>query len=177
MEVSVTLADIEDARDLFLLAKDRLLDVNDWGHLFPGSYNISLTDRKGRPLHRSAHVDDMIYIAVDNGSGMWISIRTIQYDLFPDIESELISMLLQPAHSPSGLSTGAYPMREETILIKRESTTLTAHCNAGNELPESRDRNPNAHLNTDFDLHPALNILQADLQGLLKGLITVNGHG
>ncbi len=42
MEVSVTAADIDDARDLFLLAKDRLLDVNDWNYSLKGNFRIML---------------------------------------------------------------------------------------------------------------------------------------
>lgn len=176
MEVSTTVAEIDDARDLFLLAKVRLLDVNDWHHLFPGNYNIALTDRRGGPLRRSARVGDMIRISsrnlTGNDSEMWIGIEKIQYDFFPDILSESISMLLQTAYSPSGNGTGE--QKEETIIIKREGTTLTAHCNAGNELPATDDENPNAHLNRDTELHPVLSIPQGDLRELLAGLVAIN---
>ncbi len=175
MEVSTTAADIDDARDLFLLAKDRLLDVNDWNYSLKGNFRIVLTDARGQKLQRSARVDDMICIAASNGAGigseMWIRISRIQYDFFPDISSESISMLLETAHSPSGKGTGADNIRQETILIKREGPTLTAHCNAGNELPGADDENPDAHLNRSEELHPVLCIPQSDLQQLLADLV------
>lgn len=180
MEVSITTADIDDARDLFLLAKDRLLEVNDWNYSLKGNFRISLTDAAGRKQQRSARVGDMLCISAGNnegiGSEMWIYIRRIQYDFFPDIRSESISMLLETAQSPSGNGTGEDNIRQETILIKREGPTLTAHCNAGNELPEEDDDNPNAHLNRDIELHPVLSIPQHSLQQLLSDLIEDTGE-
>ncbi len=180
MEVSTTAADIDDARDLFLLAKDRLLDVNDWNYSLKGNFSITLTDARGQKLQRSARVGDMICIAASNGAGigseMWIRISRIQYDFFPDISSESISMLLETAHSPSGNGTGADNLQQETILIKREGPTLTAHCNAGNELPEAGDEGPDTHLNRSEDLHPVLCIPQTDLQQLLTDLLEDTGQ-
>lgn len=175
MEVSTTAADIDDARDLFLLAKDRLLDVNDWNYSLKGNFRITLTNARGQKLQRGARVADMICISAGNGAGigseMWIRISRIQYDFFPDIRSESISMLLETAHSPSGNGTGIEDSQQETILIKREGPTLTAHCNAGNELPEAEDEDPNAHLNRDIELHPVLSIPQSSLQQLLQDWI------
>lgn len=181
MEVSITAADIDDARDLFLLAKDRLLDVNDWNYSLKGNYRITLTDAAGHKLQRIARVGDMLCISAGNevgiGSEMWIRISRIQYDFFPDVLSESISMLLETAHSPTGNATGSDNMQQETILIKREGPTLTAHCNAGNELPETNDEDPNAHLNRDAELHPVLSIPQGSLQQLLSDLIEDTGEG
>lgn len=178
MEVSVTAADIDDARDLFLLAKDRLLDVNDWNYSLKGNFRIMLADARGQKLLRGARVDDMLCISAGNddgiGSEMWIRISRIQYDFFPDIRSESISMLLETAHSPSGNGTGNDNVQQETVLIKREGPTLTAHCNAGNELPGEDDENPDAHLNRHDELHPVLCIPQADLRQLLQDLVADN---
>lgn len=180
MEVSITAADIDDARDLFLLAKDRLLDVNDWNYSLKGNYRLTLTDAAGHKLQRSSHVDDMLCIQAGNDPGirseMWIRISKIQYDFFPDISSESISMLLETAHSPSGNGTGSDNIQQETILIKREGPTLTAHCNAGNELPGEDDDNPNAHLNRDAELHPVLSIPQHSLHQLLMDLLEDTGQ-
>lgn len=180
MEVSITAADIDDARDLFLLAKDRLLDVNDWNYSLKGHYSIRLTDAAGQKLQRGARVGDMICITAGNGAGigseMWIRISRIQYDFFPDVRSESISMLLETAHSPSGNGTGTDNIQQETLLIKREGPTLTAHCNAGNELPGEDDDNPNAHLNPDAELHPVLCIPHSNLLQLLADLVEDSGQ-
>lgn len=176
MEVSVRMADIEDARDLFLLAKDRLLDVNDWGQHCPGTKEVSLTDRKGHRLHRSAHVDDLARLSFEYEPGsptmIWLHIKAIQYDLFPDIQSESISMLLQSAAPPGTTAEPDDSLPEETILIKREGEVITAHCNAGNELPDTEDEHPDAHLNRQLELHPVLNIPPSALEAFLLALVS-----
>lgn len=180
MEVSTTVADIDEARDLFLLAKDRLLDVTDWNYSLTDLYHITLTNTGGQKLRRNAHTGDMICIRAGNGDGisseMWIHIRSIQYDFFPDIRSESISMLLETGHSPSGMGTGTDNILQETILIKREGSTLTAHCNAGNELPEKDDEVPDAKWNRMAELHPVLSVPQSSLQQLLRDLVTDTGQ-
>lgn len=181
MEFSIDIHDIYDARDLFLLAKDRLLDINDWNELFSGNeFNITLTNSKGQKLHRDARVDDLLHIIATNHLGnhsdMWVAISKIQYDFFPDIRSESISMLLETTHSPSGNGIGDINHQSETILIKREEHIITAHCNAGNELPGPDADTPNVYINNSIELHPVLNIPIKHIQQLLKGLISFNNN-
>ena len=177
MEFSIELPEPDDARDLFLLAKERLLDVNDWNSLFAGKeYHIMLTTPKGQKLQRDAHVGDMMVISATNGQSidMWVNIRKIQYDFFPDIGSESISMLLEMSSSQAGNRIVQEGQNVETILIKREGNSLTAHCNIGNELPDPEAETPNEHLNTETDLHPVLNIPKTQLQQLLQGFIAID---
>lgn len=179
MEHSFEVKDFEDARDLFLLAKDRLLDVNDWNSLFQSKdYQIALTNEKGEKLHRDARVDDLVLIQATNNTGnssdMWVRISKIQYDFFPDIRSESISMLLETSYSPSGNGVEQMNNKIETLLIKRENSTLTAHCNAGDELPDIDDETPNEHLDNTIDLHPVLSIPKEQLRQLLSGLISIS---
>lgn len=180
MEVRTTAADIDDARDSFLLAKDRLLDINDWNYSLKGNFHIALADARGQKLQRNARVGDMMCISAGNGAGigseMWIRISRIQYDFFPDTRSESISMLLETAHSPSGNGTGADNIQQETILIKREGPTLVAYCNAGNELPREDDDSPGAYLHRNAELHPVLCIPQSALQQLLSDLVEDTGQ-
>ena len=52
---------------MFLTAKERLLDVNDWNSLFQANdYKISLTDKEGKRINRDAHVHDVVFIAPVN---------------------------------------------------------------------------------------------------------------
>lgn len=176
MEYSINIPDFDDAKEMFLLAKERLLDVNDWNSLFNNTnYSISLTDNKGQKLHRDARVDDLIQISaandIGNTSETWIRITAIQYDFFPDIRSESISLLLEISFSPSGVGVDPTQQSVETILIKREGFVVTAHCNAGNELPGSNAETPNEKLSKDIELHPVLSMPKAHLQLLLQGLI------
>lgn len=177
MEHSINIPDIDDARDMFLLAKDRLLDINDWNTFFTnGSFNIELKSNKGEKLHRDARTDDMVHIAATNNTGIstesWAKVKQIQYDFFPDIRSESISLLLTTSNSPSGNGIESEHVAYETILIKREQNIITVHCNAGNELPMLEDEYPDEHINSLTDLHPVISIPTESLSQLLYNIIS-----
>ncbi|MCB0699547.1 MAG: hypothetical protein H6551_13225 [Chitinophagales bacterium] len=182
MEYHIKAIDIDDAKDVFLLAKDRLLDVSDWNTLSGNTeYKIALTNNKGQKVHRDARVFDKLQISTSNSSGissdMWVQISQIQYDYFPDIDNECISMLLEMTFSPSGNGIDITEHTAvETILIKRNKEEVTAHCNGGNELPNIDDEVPDVHINTDAELHPVLSIPNVQLQNLLRGLISVDEY-
>ncbi len=167
MEFHINTTLTEDAEDLFLIAKDRLLDINEWNNLLSNkAYSVSLTDTKGQKAHRNARMYDLIKISDTNSPSpeKWVQISHIQYDNFPDINSESISLLLE-------LSNNDHKSLE-TILLKRENTNVTIHCNGGNELPEIDDATPNDHLITDKEQHPILNLPNNELQQLLQRIIT-----
>lgn len=164
MEYHVNTTLTEDAEDLFVIAKDRLLDINEWNQLFhANSYTVALTDTKGQKAHRSARMHDMIKISDNTKMEKWVNISHIQYDNFPDINSESISLLLELKNEDH--------KSLETILVKRENSSVTIHCNGGNELPRPEDESPDDHLITDVDRHPVLNLPSIELQELLKGII------
>ena len=58
MEYSINTHSIEDAEDLFILAKDRLLDISDWND----GQTYVLTDGHKQKAHRNAHSGDFIKI-------------------------------------------------------------------------------------------------------------------
>lgn len=177
MEFNQHLQNLDDARDLFMLAKERLLDVNDWNSMLDNSnYYITLTNTKEQKQHRDAQVGDLIRLSIatqkDATTEKWIEITKIQYDFFPDIHSESISMLLNAAFSHSD----SHAENQETILIKREGLTITAHCNAGNELPGEDAETPDEHINKHIELHPVLNLSIRDLQHFIQQLVAIYEH-
>jgi hypothetical protein len=173
MEYYQQLQNIDDAMDLFLLAKERLLDVNDWQSMAEdNNHSITLTNSKGEKQQRDARVGDMVNIKSDI-SNIWIDICKIQYDFFPDISSESISFLFKSGCSPSGSSTHNRQEYFETILLKREGATVTIHCNNGNELPGPNANTPDEQIDNNTEMHPVLNIPLAHLQQLLKSMIAV----
>ena len=91
---------IEDAEDLFILAKDRLLDVNDWNE---GNGNYTLTDSHKHKLHRNAHTGDFIKA----GEEQWLVINKIQYDDYPDVNGESITLFLSYTNDTESMHTVA----------------------------------------------------------------------
>ena len=65
LEESVSFDTLEDAEDMFVLAKQRLLHVNDWHRVSQTiKSGFRLVDDHGHPLHRSAHRGDLICIDI-----------------------------------------------------------------------------------------------------------------
>ncbi len=108
MEYSINTHSTDDAEDLFIVAKERLLDINDWreGHTY------TLTDGHKRKAHRNAHSGDFIKINTDT----WVYINKIQYDDYPDIAGESITMFM---------STESDTESMHTVAINRVGKVLT----------------------------------------------------
>lgn len=183
MDCQLRATDIDDAKDIFLLAKDRLLDINDWKMLLKNTdYDICLTSVNGKKVHRDARVGDKVRISTTNkgiSADMWTQISQIQYDYFPDIDSETISILFHVAFSPSGNGIDYFRNSadsNETIIIKREKDTLTVHCNTGCEIPQIEDNTPDAHIINQIELHPVLSIPKPEMAQLLKGFISLDEY-
>ncbi|OSZ78422.1 hypothetical protein CAP35_09245 [Chitinophagaceae bacterium IBVUCB1] len=110
MEYSINTHTTEDAEDLFVVAKERLLDVSDWrdGHTY------QLTDGHKRKAHRNAHTGDFVRIA--GAADTWVYISKIQYDDYPDIGGESITLFM---------STETDTESMHTIAINRVGKVLT----------------------------------------------------
>ncbi|MEZ5016232.1 MAG: hypothetical protein R2800_04215 [Flavipsychrobacter sp.] len=165
MKYQVKLNSIEDADEYFLVAKDRLLDVNEWNSILTDNYNtFALTNAQGQKLHRDAHCGDMIKASIELNNtrkDRWLHIDKIQYDSYPDINAEEISMNLQLSYSPSGNGVDLSKYKEEdrylTVVINRTQALVTI-------------KNTATAKDTLFDI-PTKNIDQ-----LLKGILTISEY-
>lgn len=101
MEYSINTNSIEDAEDLFVVAKDRLLDISDW---HDGQTYI-LTDGHKQKAHRNAHSGD--FIKIDGNTEEWIVINKIQYDDYPDINGETITLFMSNNNDTESMHTVA----------------------------------------------------------------------
>lgn len=115
MEYSVVANSLEEAEDLFLLAKDRLLDINEWHSLCANGTVYTLMDKHKQKVHRNAHTHDLI--KKSNGSDECYFISGIVYDDFPDVAGETLSLLLQP-------ETSATDEHLQAIIVKRIGKVL-----------------------------------------------------
>jgi hypothetical protein len=106
-EQSIMLDSIDDAEDMFVIAKERLLHVNKWHQVAGGiSAVFTLTDKQGNELHRHAHKGDYVRIKIpgpgnSTGGGYdWVRIESIRYDDYPDTSVEQLWLELRPTSSP-----------------------------------------------------------------------------
>ena len=104
-ETSVELRSTTEAKLLFVLAKERLLDVNNWQNLTGNLYaNFQLTDQNAAKLYGPAMQGNLIQIDIPgpgarHGKGFdWVRVEQINQYIQENTES--ISIVVRPASSP-----------------------------------------------------------------------------
>lgn len=141
----VTLNTIEDAEELFLIGKDRLLDMNNWDKYAGGLSGVfTLTDAHGKELHRKAHKGDYVKIMLPApgehaGQGYdWVHIEELVYDDFPDENREIIAMTVYPTAAPNGdkedTSHFFTNKASSTYSIQRDGKEVMATYHGRNEI-------------------------------------------
>jgi hypothetical protein len=92
---SVAAEHFDDAEEIFVDAKDSLLDVNNWHKLIDNEGAIFvLTDTVGKELHRKAHKGDYIKLVKPGAASEKLHIDALVYDDFPDENTETFTMHL-----------------------------------------------------------------------------------
>lgn len=119
---AITTEFVEDAEDLFVDAKDRLLEVNKWAS-FAGftSLSFSLADAAGHPLKRRLHRHDHIVIALPGDvAADRFTVDALEYDDYPDDDYETFAIRMH--------ITGVDPetAKTSTLVVARHGRELSA---------------------------------------------------
>jgi hypothetical protein len=183
LEHSITFPMVEDAEDMFVVSKNRLLDVNNWKksstHI---SASFHLTDHHGKPITRRAHKGDHIRIALPapearTGDGYdWVEIEAIEYDDYPDEDMETFAMHVRPCRSPLEKRDNdtAHFFSESatsTFVIERRGKRLAALYHGRNETANVGTDMPDAIRNATVAVGAWLGLSDVQWSGLIKGLI------
>lgn len=84
--------DEEDAEELFVTAKDRLLHVSHWASYYPNeSIGFQLIDHHNHAVERSVRKGDFIEVT-NKGIVCWLKVTAVIYDDFPDQNMESFSV-------------------------------------------------------------------------------------
>jgi hypothetical protein len=146
IEHIVKAADDNDARKLFMIARNRLLDVNNW-HQVAGaaSARFYLTDSHGQTLSRTAEKGD--YIKIDlpgpgnsEGDGFdWVYIEAIEGKSNPEGFDENIAIRVRPTSQPTGENVAHFfkDTATSTFIVQRAGTTVQAGEFGRNEKPNT----------------------------------------
>lgn len=143
-EHSVTLADLEQARDTFKRAYKRLLNVPVWHELCgAASAEFELTDANGNPAHRLAEAGDHFKIDIVGpgtkaGNGYdWAVVKKIIDNSAPDSENESFALQVSAAKNPQSASgETAHFFTDEatsTFIVERSGNIVTATYAGRNE--------------------------------------------
>jgi len=134
----------EDAEDLFVDAKDRLLAVTDWAQF--GGFDVihfRLADSNGHIVRRHARRGDHILISVGGDGSQPIeefdsfTIDALEYDDYPDTGTETFAIRMHP----SGQAAVAEGTKQDTatIVIKRKGNDLAAIYHGRNKTTGAKD--------------------------------------
>jgi hypothetical protein len=152
IEHTVNAIDENDARKLFMIARNRLMNVNEW-HRYTGriSATFKLTDASGKELNRTVEKNDFIKIDLPGpgsveGKGFdWVKIEAIDDKSKPDGTDEHLALRVRPCSNPEeeGKNVAHFFSDDSTssFIIERHGREVTAAVYGRNEIPNTETTN------------------------------------
>jgi hypothetical protein len=180
---SVTAVDENDARKLFMIARNRLVNVNHWKEFSgPASANFRLTDAAGKELDRTVEQGDLFKIDLPapgpaEGKGYdWVKVEAVEETGNPNGNKESIAIRVRPTQSPltPGNDTAHFFSEKATssFVVERNGTEVTAGVFGRNEVPNTDTNNIIDKVrNAIVGSTAILGFSNVQWKSLLKGLI------
>jgi hypothetical protein len=150
---TVSAETLDQARVIFDMAVDRLLDVNCWDEICgPLSAKFWLTDAHGNEIDRPAQQGDHFKINIpapgsSSGEGFdWVRIEIIDDKRNPIAESESVTVRVRPTSSPltSDDDTAHFFKEDATssFVVERKGKVVSAEVHGRNEVPNATSEKP-----------------------------------
>jgi hypothetical protein len=176
--------DENDARRLFILARNRLVDVNHW-HEFSTPARFQLTDSSGRELDRTAEKGDFFKINVGapgpiEGSGFdWVFIESVDDHSNPEGKEEHMAMRVRPASNPMETSNDTAHFfshaATSTFVVRRDERKISASVFGRNETANTQtSKLLDKVRNTVVALTAFAGISDIQWKSLVHGLIPID---
>jgi len=176
---------VEEAKALFSMAKNRLLDIPHW-HKLCGvvTGKFYLTDDDGNELKGLAIPGDYLKIDIPGlgtktGSGYdWVKIENIEENR-PDADSEEIAIKVRPAQNPVNKkddSTAHFFKNKatSTFIVKREKNVVLAEVHGRNELANLDIKKPLDKIrNALMAVSAMLGFSSSQWKKLVRGLLSL----
>jgi hypothetical protein len=183
IDYTVVTADENDARKLFMIARNRLVDVNHWDEYSkPVSASFRLTDAEGHDVERTAEIGDHFKIRLPapgpaEGRGHdWVRIEAIEDISDGDGPTERIAIRVRPAPSPEqkGENVAHFFNGDSTssFVLERRGKEVTAAVYGRNEVPNTETSNiVDKVRNAVVGVGAILGLSNIQWKNLVKGLI------
>lgn len=187
IEHTIAAADENDARKLFMIARNRLMSVNHWHeYAQPMSATFRLTDPQGNEVERTAEKGDLFKIALPapgpaEGNGFdWVKIEAIEDRSNPHGQDEILAIRVRPVSSPvdEGENVAHFFNDESTssFVVERHGSEVKAAVYGRNEVPNTDtsniiDKVRNAVVGTTA----IAGLSNVQWKNLVKGLIQTEG--
>jgi hypothetical protein len=183
-EETVTLSGEAQAVQLYEIAKQRLLDVNNWEKLCgPGSADFKLTDMEGNDVQRTAEQHDHFKIDIPGpgtvtGEGFdWVKIESIEEQSLNNGEAAVV-MRVRPATNPKGGGNDVAHFFSDdatsNFIVKLHGNTVTAAVYGRNELPNTKAEHAiDKARNTMVALSAVAGVSKLQWKSLVKGMVSL----
>lgn len=140
------LDDLQTAQYYFEIAKQRLLDVNNWHRISKIKASVfTLINENGEKLNSTAKVGHYFKIDIPGpgsrlGDGFdWVKIEFIQEIKNEGLDKEVLMMKVRPAKNPERHNEEiAHFLKDEatsTFIVAREGNKIAAEVHGRNEIP------------------------------------------
>jgi hypothetical protein len=152
IEHTVTAVDENDARKLFMIGRNRLMDINNWReYAKPVSATFKLTDPTGKEVDRTAEKGDLFKIDLPapgstEGKGYdWVRIEAIEDKSNGNGNDEFVAMRVRPVPNPENKGENVAHFFKDTstssFVVERQGTQVTAAVYGRNEIPNTETSN------------------------------------
>jgi hypothetical protein len=180
---SVMLSTMEESRQRYQLARERLLDVNHWHDLAgPLSANFTLTDDTGHILDHKAREGDHIRIDLPapgskTGNGYdWVEIEKIEDKTTSSGKTAYVAIRVRPSGNPTQWNSKVAhfydPAATSSFVVELSGKCVKASVYGRNEQPNTAPDNLWDKLrNTFVAVSASLGLAKPQWKRLVKGLV------
>ena len=144
--------DENDARKLFMIARNRLVNVNHWHEYAAGlSATFRLTNALGQEVDRTAEKGDYFKISVpapgpSSGDGYdWVQVEAVEDKSDPNGSDERMALRVRPAADPTqrGENVSHFFSNTSTssFVVERQGGRVSAAVYGRNEVPNTETDN------------------------------------
>ena len=177
-------SDVQEAKLLFLQARERLYDISHWGNFSEGlSATFTLTDAAGEPKEDFPKTGDHIRINIPGpgsvaGDGYdWVKVELVEDRRAAGADEEWSAMKVRPAEDPvkkEGIAHFLKSQATSSFIVKRKDTMVTAEVHGRNEKPNTSAKKVTDKIrNAVVGTAAATGISKIQWQKLVKGLLNI----
>lgn len=152
IEEKVKTVDDNDARKLFFIARNRLLDVNRWQEVAgPATASFTLIGSDGQPVNRTAEKGDYFKIDIpgpgsNEGHGAdWVQVEAIEDKSDPNGPYECIALRVRPTPNPQDKTENVAHFFNDhatsSFVVERHGAQVTAAVYGRNEVANTESHN------------------------------------
>jgi hypothetical protein len=176
--------DVQEAKLLFLQARERLFDIVHWGDISDGlSASFVLTNKQGTPRDGFPAKGDHIRINIPGpgssaGEGYdWVRVEMIEDKRLPESDEEWSAMKVRPSEDPlkqEGVAHFFESGATSSFIVKRSGMTITAEVHGRNEKPNTESKKLTDKIrNALVGTAATSGIAKIQWQKLAKGLLKI----